>query len=143
MNYLLDTNTCIRYINGTSQLVFERLNAQAEGDVVVCAVVKAELFYGAMHSQNPSKNLADQQKFLALFASLPFDDSAALHYGRIRTELARAGTPIGGNDLMIAAIAMAHNLTLVSHNLKEFGRVPGLKLEDWETPPNDNENENT
>lgn len=60
MNYLLDTNTCIRYINGTSQAVFERLNAQDEDAVVVCAVVKAELFYGAMHSQNPSKNLANQ-----------------------------------------------------------------------------------
>lgn len=132
MKYLLDTNTCIRYINGTSQSVFERLNAQGEGDVVVCAVVKAELFYGAIHSQNPSKNLANQQKFLALFVSLPFDDSTAEHYGRIRSELAKAGTPIGGNDLMIAAIALAHNLTVVTHNLKEFGRVSGLKVEDWE-----------
>jgi tRNA(fMet)-specific endonuclease VapC len=134
MKYLLDTNTCIRYINGTSQAVFNRLNAQDEGDVLVCAVVKAELFYGALHSQNPSKNLANQQKFLALFVSLPFDDGAAEQYGRIRAELARAGTPIGGNDLMIAAIALAHDLTLVTHNLKEFGRVQGLKTEDWETP---------
>ena len=143
MKYLLDTNTCIRYIKGASRSVFERLNAQAEGGVAVCAVVKAELFYGTMHSQNPSQNLANQQRFLALFASLPFDDSAATHYGRIRAELARAGTPIGGNDLMIAAIAIAHNLTLVSHNLREFGRVHGLKLEDWETPLNDNKSENT
>jgi tRNA(fMet)-specific endonuclease VapC len=134
MKYLLDTNTCIRYINGTSQAVFDRLNAQDEGDVVVCSVVKAELFYGAMHSQNPSKNLANQQKFLVLFASLPFDDAAAEHYGQIRADLARAGTPIGGNDLMIAAIALTHDLTLVTHNLKEFGRVQGLKTEDWEMP---------
>lgn len=132
MKYLLDTNTCIRYINGTSQPVFERLNAQDEGDVVVCSVVKAELFYGAMHSQNLTKNLANQKKFLSLFASLPFDDSAAEHYGRIRSELAKVGTPIGGNDLMIAAIALANNLILVTHNLKEFGRVKGLKVEDWE-----------
>lgn len=139
MKYLLDTNTCIRYINGTSQVVFDRLNAQAEGEVVVCAVVKAELFYGALHSQNPSKNLVNQHKFLALFVSLPFDDAAAEQYGRIRADLARSGTPIGGNDLMIAAIALAHNLTLVTHNLKEFGRVQGLKTEDWETPHADDE----
>jgi tRNA(fMet)-specific endonuclease VapC len=141
MKYLLDTNTCIHYINGTSQAVFERLNVQDEGDVVVCSVVKAELFYGAMHSRNPSRNLANQQKFLVLFASLPFDDTAAEHYGRIRADLARAGTPIGGNDLMIAAIALAHDLTLVTHNQKEFGRVQGLKIEDWETPPTDDESD--
>jgi tRNA(fMet)-specific endonuclease VapC len=139
MKYLLDTNTCIHYINGTSQAVFERLNAQDEGDVVVCSVVKAELFYGAMHSQNPSKNLANQQKFLVLFASLPFDDTTAEHYGRIRSELARAGTPIGGNDLMIAAITLAHDLTLVTHNTKEFSRVNGLKIEDWEAPDDESD----
>ena len=135
MKYLLDTNTCIRYINATSQAVFERLNAQKQDDVVVCSVVKAELFYGAMHSQNPAKNLANQQKFLTLFYSLPFDDVAAEYYGRIRADLARVGTPIGNNDLMIASIALAHGLILFTHNLKEFQRVPRLRIEDWEAPP--------
>jgi len=132
MKYLLDTNTCIRYINGTSQAVFEHLNAQKEGDVIVCSVVKAELFYGALRSQKPHKNLADQQAFLSLFSSLPFDDRAAEVYGQIRTDLANKGTPIGGNDLMIAAIALTHNLTLITHNTKEFGRVEGLNIMDWE-----------
>lgn len=133
MKYLLDTNTCIRYMNGTSQSVFNRLNAQAKDDVVVCSVVKAELFYGAYHSQNPSKNLVNQQRFLMLFRSLPFDDIAAIEYGRIRSELAKVGKPIGGNDLMIAAIAIANNLILVTHNTKEFSRVTDLQIDDWET----------
>jgi tRNA(fMet)-specific endonuclease VapC len=122
-------------INATSQAVFERLNAQKQDDVVVCSVVKAELFYGAMHSQNPAKNLSNQQKFLTLFYSLPFDDVAAEYYGRIRADLARVGAPIGNNDLMIASIALAHGLILVTHNLKEFQRVPRLRIEDWEAPP--------
>jgi tRNA(fMet)-specific endonuclease VapC len=136
MRYLLDTNTCIRYINGTSKAVFENLDAQEEGDVVVCSVVKAELFYGAMRSQKPDKNLADQQVFLSLFTSLPFDDRAAEVYGRIRADLANKGTPIGGNDLMIAAIALVHALTLVTHNTGEFERVDGLNIVDWEISPN-------
>jgi tRNA(fMet)-specific endonuclease VapC len=140
MKYLLDTNTCIRYINGTSRPVFDNLDAQTEGDVVVCSVVKAELFFGAMRSQKPDINLADQQKFLSLFASLPFDDRAAEVYGHIRADLTNKGTPIGGNDLMIAAIALAHDLTLVTHNTGEFERIDGLNIVDWEVPPpNDSE----
>jgi len=135
MKYLLDTNTCIRYINGASQPIFDRLNAQHEGAVAVCSVVKAELFYGALRSRNPTKTLAGQQRFLALFVSLPFDDLAAEHYGRIRADLSHAGTPIGGNDLLIAAIALTHDLSVVTHNVKEFGRVAALQIEDWETLP--------
>ena len=66
------------------------------------------------------------------FDSLPFDDAAAEAYGRLRAELARRGMPIGPNDLMIAAIALAYGFTLVTHNTSEFSRVPGLRLEDWE-----------
>ena len=66
--------------------------------------------------------------------SLPFDDSAAEEYGRIRAHLANLGTPIGPNDLLIAAIALANKITLVSHNTAEFSRVPGLILEDWQIP---------
>jgi tRNA(fMet)-specific endonuclease VapC len=68
-----------------------------------------------------------------LFPSLPFDDEAAEHYGRIRAELTTEGTPIGGNDFLIAAIALANGLTLVTHNTREFARVTGLTIEDWET----------
>lgn len=72
------------------------------------------------------------QQFLNLFVSLPFDDNAALIYGEIRAQLRALGTPIGPNDLQIAAIALANNLILVTHNLREFSRVNGLPIEDWE-----------
>lgn len=132
MKYLLDTNTCIRYINGRSQNVVNKLDALNAGDAVVCSVVKAELFFGALRSQNPVKTMAGQKQFLSLFISLPFDDLAAEHYGQIRADLTNKGIPIGGNDLLIAAITLANGLTLITHNTGEFSRVAGLKIEDWE-----------
>lgn len=96
-----------------------------------CAVVKAELFFGAMKSINPAQSLSKQNGFLNQFVSLPFDDAAAEYYAQIRAHLAKVGTPIGPNDLLIAAIARAHNLTLVTHNTREFQRVPALALQDW------------
>ena len=100
--------------------------------MVVCAIVKAELFHGAENSQYPQANLEKQRAFLDRFVSLPFDDRAAKAYGRIRATLKKAGTPIGPNDLLIAAIAVAHNCILVSHNTKEFERITELSLKDWE-----------
>ena len=132
MKYLLDTNTCIRYINGRSASVARRLNEIEEGDAVLCSVARAELLFGALGSQHPEKTTAKQRQFINLFQSLPFDDAAAEQYAVIRADLKAKGTPIGGNDLMIAAIALAHNLILVTHNTHEFARVAGLKLEDWE-----------
>lgn len=132
MIYLLDTNVCVRYLNGRSVAIRERLRATNAADIAVCSVVKAELFYGANRSNNPQRTLANQQQFLNLFGSLPFDDEAAMVYGRIRAYLADRGTPIGGNDLQIAAIALVHDLILVTHNTEEFSRVPGLRWEDWE-----------
>ncbi len=85
-----------------------------------------------MKSQNPQKTLSRQQAFVNRFISFPFDDSSALVYGRLRATLAKAGTPIGSNDLQIAAIAIANNLTLVTYNVSEFSRVIGLSWEDWE-----------
>lgn len=130
--YLLDTNTCIRYLNGRAPAVQHRLRALQPSDIAVCSIVKAELFFGAMRSQNPARSLLIQQQFLAPYASLPFDDACAEVYGQIRAYLADRGTPIGPNDQMIAAIALHHQCTLVTHNSREFSRVPGLILEDWE-----------
>ena len=115
MTYLLDTNTCIRYLNGRAPDVRRQLESLSPDQVYVCSVVKAELFYGAMKSSNASRSLAKQRAFLELFQSLPFDDTAAEIYGRVRAALAIKGTPIGPNDLMIAAIALANDLTLVTH----------------------------
>lgn len=132
MKYLLDTNTCIRYLNQRSKSVIQQLHNTPETDIAVCSVIKAELYFGAMKSQNPSNTLAKQRNFVERFVSLPFDDLAADIYGRIRADLERAGTPIGANDLMIASIALANDLTLITHNTREFSRVSGLQLEDWE-----------
>jgi len=132
MKYLLDTNTCIRYLNQRSEAITQRLYNTPEADIAVCSVVKAELYFGAMKSQNPPKTLARQRNFAERFVSLPFDDLSADVYGRIRAELERAGTPIGSNDLMIASIALANGLTLITHNTREFSRVSGIQLEDWE-----------
>jgi tRNA(fMet)-specific endonuclease VapC len=130
--YLLDTNTCISYLNGRSDSIRRRFEATRPQDIVVCSVVKAELFYGALKSRNPVTNLAKQRRFLERFVSLPFDDLAAEAYGRIRARLEQAGQLIGPNDLLIAAIAVAHQVTLVTHNTREFQRVEGLQIDDWE-----------
>jgi len=100
-------------------------------DIVVPAPVRAELYYGAARSNAPLQTRQDTDVFLARFASLPFDDLAADAYGRIRANLASLGTLIGPNDLLIAAIASAHGLTLVTHNTREYGRVVGLVIDDW------------
>ena len=132
MRYLLDTNVCVMYLNGRSDLVRDRILSTPTQDMVVCSVIKAELFYGAMKSNNPTRTFERQQQFLERFVSLPFGDDAAILFGQIRAQLANAGTPIGADDLQIAAIALANNLTLVTHNTREFDRVDGLQIEDWE-----------
>lgn len=133
MTFLLDSNAIIRYLNGRSEGLRKRLDAQREETIVTCSVVQAELLYGAAKSANPQKALEIQRRFLDRFRSVPFDDLAARSYGPIRAYLERVGAIIGAHDLLIAAIAVAHELTLVSHNAAEFQRVPGLRLEDWES----------
>jgi tRNA(fMet)-specific endonuclease VapC len=130
--YLLDTNTCVRYLNGRSASIKARLEQSKPEDLTLCSVVKAELLYGAAKSNIAERTLARLNIFFDVFTSLTFDDSAAAAYGNIRADLEKHGMPIGPNDLMIAAIALANGLILVTHNQREFGRVATLKLEDWE-----------
>ena len=132
MTYLLDSNTCIQFLKGRSLAIAQKIKATPREQIVLCSIVKAEMYFGAKRSHNPAKTRAEQDEFLALFQSLPFDDDAAEFYSDIRAELALRGTPIGPNDLMIAAIALANQLTLITHNVREFSRVTGLQLEDWE-----------
>jgi tRNA(fMet)-specific endonuclease VapC len=134
MKYLLDTNTCIRTINGRSQTARAKLLTVPTSDVVICSIVRAELFYGSAKSQTPAASRKKQEVFLAPFATLPFDDAAANAYGQLRADLEKAGTPIGPLDMQIAAIALAQQLILVTHNSREFSRIQGLQLEDWEIP---------
>lgn len=133
MKFLLDTNTCIRYLNRRSASIIRQMDAESPEDIVVCSVTRAELIFGAMKSNNTEKTRVAQREFLEPLATLPFDDAAAEQYGRIRARLETAGTPIGPNDMLIAAIALTHDLIVVTHNIREFNRVNGLKTEDWET----------
>jgi tRNA(fMet)-specific endonuclease VapC len=133
MRFSLDTNVCIRYLNGRSEAIKRELLRRRREDILMCSVVKAELYYGAFKSKNPNRNLERQMRFAAGFTSLPLDDDAAAAYGRIRADLERIGRPIGPNDLMIAAIPIANDATLVAHTIREFGLINGLSLEDWES----------
>ena len=110
-----------------SSKVAQRLGALQPSQVRLCSVVKAELCFGARKSSRPSENLRLLDRFFE-----PFDDRCAEPYAAIRQDLERSGRPIGANDLMIASIALTHELTLVTHNVEEFSRVIGLRYEDWE-----------
>lgn len=131
MIYLPDTNVWISYLNSRKSRVKEVLPQHRLEDIALCSVVKAELVFGAFRSSRRDANLKVLQALFSQMVSLPFDDSAADHYGRIRADLVARGTTIGPNDLMIAAIALTHNLVLVTNNTKEFSRVQGLHIEDW------------
>jgi tRNA(fMet)-specific endonuclease VapC len=132
MKYLLDTNVCIKFLNGRSLAIKQTINDKNPDDIVLCSIVKAELFYGALKSAQPDKNIERLNRFVSQFESFPFDDDAAEAYGRIRSDLEKLGTPIGPNDLLIASIALANGVILVTNNIKEFGRIQSLTLEDWE-----------
>lgn len=112
--------------------VTQRLSATNPADVRLCSVVKMELYRGAYKSQRQAGNLATLRHFFNKFVALPFDDLAAEIAGSESARLESLGTPIGPCDLLIGAIALANNLTLVTHNTREFSRVIGLQLEDWE-----------
>ena len=135
ITHLLDTNACIRHLNGRAPNLSTRLESFDLKQLAVCSIVKGELFFGSLRSQNPTKSRQIQEDFLKDLVSLPFDDAVAEHYAQIRADLANSGTPIGPNDLIIAATALAHNLVLVTHNTAEFSRVKSLRFEDWELLP--------
>jgi tRNA(fMet)-specific endonuclease VapC len=132
MKYLLDTNTCIRYLNGRSLQIRTKLPTIPLQDVGVSIITKAELYYGSAKSQTPERSREKQVEFLKTTQTVLFDEQSALIYGDIRAYLDKQGTPIGSNDLLIASISLAYDLILVTHNTREFNRVPNLKLEDWE-----------
>ena len=132
MIYLLDTNVCVHLLNQRHPEIIQRFRQHSPADIALCSIVKAELLYGACRSQRREANLQLLKAFFAPLQSLPFDDAAAEHYGQIRADLLAQGKPIGPNDFLIAAIARAHDATLITHNTGEFGRVAGLRMEDWE-----------
>ena len=134
MAWLLDTNAWISFLKpgqASGKAIATRLAAVQENEIFFCSVVKAELWHGAEKYANREARLAKLAEIFQRYASYPFDDAAARHYGTIRHDLETRSQVIGPNDLKIAAICLVHGLTLVTNNTGEFGRVPGLKVEDW------------
>ena len=134
MKYLLDTNTCIGWLRLSQPNIVARIKQELPTDIVICSVVVSELIYGIERADpaHPANNRLRVNQLRQQFVSLAFDDFAAEHCGKIRAHLAVLGMPIGPNDLMIATIALAQQLTLVTHNTAEFSRIPGLAVEDWQ-----------
>ena len=136
MTYLLDTNTCIGWLRNNQPQIVARIQAHTTTDIVLCSVVVAELLFGVERSDptHRANTALRVDRLRQQFVSLPFDDAAAELYGKIRADLTARGLMIGGNDLLIAAIAQANGCKLVTHNTTEYSRVPGLAIEDWQVP---------
>lgn len=130
MKLLLDTNICVYAIKRRPAII-DRLQQLSPDDLAISAITLGELWFGALASSRPRPTRSSIDAFLAPFEVVPFDPEAAEAYADIRLVLERSGRPIGERDLLIAAIARSRDLTVVTHNVGEFGRVPGLVVEDW------------
>ncbi len=131
MKYLIDTNICIEIIRRNPANIMRRLLQSEPGDAGVSTITVAELEYGARKSSAVEQNLEALERFLLPLAIVDFDPSAATEYGRVRSELEKAGTPIGSMDTLIGAHALALGAILVTNNTREFSRLSRLALEDW------------
>lgn len=127
----LDTDICIHILNGREAGLIERFAAHSPAELALPSIVRAELLWGAQRSARVTQNLERVRLFGEPLQTLPFDDRCADAYGIIRSHLVAQGTPIGPNDLLIAATAIAYDCSLVTRNRREFERVPGLRLESW------------
>lgn len=131
MRYMLDTNICIYIIKNKPKKVIMELKRHKPSEICVSAITYAELTYGVEKSMAVEKNRLALALLFSNIEVLNFDIKAAIHYGKIRAYLEKQGTPIGPLDMMIAAHAMSLGYTVVTNNIKEFERVPDLKLENW------------
>lgn len=133
MGWMLDTNVCICLLNQRTgyRNVLARLDGLDRAEVLISSITTAELRFGVSASARPVENLVKLERFLAEFEIAGFDDAASRRYGPVRAALKTAGTPIGPLDLLIAGHALALDATVVTNNLREFSRVPGLRSEDW------------
>lgn len=131
MKYLLDTNTCIYFLNKSSENIIARMKNISPADIKLSSITVAELFFGAEKSSAKKKNQAIVDAFIYNFEQMPFDNKCCRNYAEIRSYLQKKGTPIGPMDLLIASISITHNLTLITNNVKEFKRVKGLNTENW------------
>ncbi len=131
LRFLLDTNICI-YISKQKPIsVLKKFEELKIGEVAMSMITYGELLYGAEKSHHPRKTLSILKQIAALIQPLPLSIDVSKYYGNIRSELEKQGKLIGNNDLWIAAHALAARLILVTNNVKEFSRVPYLKIENW------------
>ncbi len=131
MKYMLDTNIIIYVIKHRPAAVFRRFQELSPSDFGISSITMAEMEYGISKSGRPEQNRIAFNLFISGIDVLPFDDAAAEEYGLIRADLEKSGTPIGPNDLLIAAHAKSRGLILVTNNTREFDRVDGLTVENW------------
>lgn len=131
MIYLLDTNTCIYFLNRSSEKIISQFKRFSPAEINLPSITVAELFYGAEKSKAKKKNWAIVENFISTFEIVPFNEKSCEIYARIRASLEKSGASIGPIDLLIASISLANNYILVSNNIKEFRRIKGLKLENW------------
>ena len=129
--YLLDTNICIYIKNHRPAEVLTRFSKLPPGKVAMSAITYGELCFGAEKSSKPKESRHILEHLIALIPVLPLDETVSTHYGKIRQHLLAIGKPIGNNDLWIAAHALVNKLILVTNNVAEFERVPGLRVENW------------
>jgi tRNA(fMet)-specific endonuclease VapC len=132
--YLLDSDICVRLLRNRSREVAERLNANA-GHLFTSTVVRHELVHGALMSARPAEQHQAVEALIGRLTVLEFDTAAADHAADVKADLQRRGLMIGSNDLLIAGHARSRSLIVVTGNLREFGRVPGLRCEDWPAGP--------
>jgi tRNA(fMet)-specific endonuclease VapC len=132
MKWMLDTNICIDIIKERPQAVLDRFKRHAVGEIGISVVTLAELEYGVSASSRPAKNREALDQFVSPLAVASFDRDATAAYGRLRAALEKKGQMIGSMDLLIAAHAVSLDVRLITHNSREFRRVPGLRTEDWQ-----------
>jgi tRNA(fMet)-specific endonuclease VapC len=132
--YLLDTDISIYLLNGRLPQVAARLADMERDEVGTTVITAAELRYGALHSSRPQDNLARVETFLPPLLQIPFDSSAAIQFGRVKSDLAARGVMIGSMDLLIASCVLAVGGTLITNNVREFSRVFALPVENWAHP---------
>jgi len=131
MRYLLDTNICIYIAKQKPPGVLARFQRLRPGDVGMSVITYLELVYGAWKSQRREENLERIKELEPLIPVLPMDAGTGRHYGQVRAELERKGSPIGAYDLLIAAHALSLGLTLVTNNVREFRQIAQLRVENW------------
>ena len=129
--YLLDTNICIYIKNHRPAEVLVRFSKLPPGKVAMSSITYGELCFGAEKSSKPKETRQILEHLISLIPVLPLDERTSVYYGKIRQHLQACGKTIGNNDLWIAAHALAGKLILVTNNVAEFERVPGLKVENW------------